>query len=103
MNCVLPLDSNAREPISGSRMIEGYSRCIWRLEKGRCHANGCPKARGFRGPDVRTYLLTCRHATGIPRVATVPAVVGFAFYCTVRNQYLWTTSQAIAAAVLANE
>ena len=34
MNCVLPLDSNAREPMSGSRMtIEGYSRCIWRLEK----------------------------------------------------------------------
>ena len=66
MNCVLPLDSNAREPMSGSRMtIEGYSRCIWRLEKGRCHANGCLKARGFRGLDVRTYLLTCRHATGI--------------------------------------
>ena len=34
MNCVLPLDSNAREPMSGSRMtIEEYSRCIWRLEK----------------------------------------------------------------------
>ena len=31
MNCVLPLDSNAREPMSGSRMT--YSRCIWRLEK----------------------------------------------------------------------
>ena len=50
MNCVLPLDSNAREPMSGSRMtIEECSCCIWRLEKkgkaaGRAHVRKIVRA-----------------------------------------------------------
>ena len=71
-NCVLPLDSSARELRTGSRMtIEECSCCIWRLEK-----EGKPQAEHHAYEDMTYVRVPFSHGCYVLRQAWRRATSG---------------------------